>query len=112
MSYCKHGTDPEQVTCQPCELEYAKSKARLNPSTPAREMTLREHYAGLAMQGLCAGPAANGGFAQYKQLGMESADALLAKMAADIGDALLAELAKPVETPLDERGHPVGEQHE
>lgn len=57
-------------------------------------ISVREYYAGLAMQGLCAGPTANGGFAQYKELGMKSADALVAKMAVDIADALIAALAK------------------
>ena len=57
-------------------------------------LTVREHFAAMAMQGLCAGPAAKGSFSSYVELGMPSADALLAKMSVDIADALISELGK------------------
>lgn len=43
---------------------------------------LRQHYAGLAMQGLCSGP--------------NMKTSLIPAMAVEIADALIAELAKPV----------------
>jgi hypothetical protein len=50
-------------------------------------MTLREHYAGLAMQGIIAGPATD-------PLTIGDRESSVVEVAVAVADALLAELAK------------------
>lgn len=60
-------------------------------------ITLREYFAKAAMQGLRAGES---GDERWMSKG-------LAAQAVEDADALIAELAKPIETPLDTNGNPV-----
>lgn len=57
-------------------------------------LTIREHFAGLAMQGLLASPSYDG--QQFTTIAHDAVEA---------ADALIAELAKPKENRLDEYGN-------
>ena len=60
----------------------------------ASALTVREHFAAMAMQGLMGPAFAAGHFANYETFGMSSAEQMMAKIAVDSADALIAELAK------------------
>lgn len=96
MSFCKHGIDPEQVTCQQCEVEHAKSWVHLNPHTRASEMTLREAFAMSAMEGLLANHETPLDSEGREVREPEQIRQIIAECAVDYADALIAELAKPV----------------
>lgn len=65
-------------------------------------LTIRERFAMAAMQGILSNAFEN----------MPTHPVAVAPMAVSHADALLAELAKPIEQPLDENGRPVKSRHE
>lgn len=62
-------------------------------NTPAKEQTIREHYAGLAMQAVIA---KNPPCGEYHDVSDCDKPSLYARAAVFYADALIAELAKPV----------------
>lgn len=73
------------------ERTYIEARAQA-----VKGLTKREHFAAMALSGLCANPGHQDRRADYQ-----------ASDAVDYADALLAQLAKPQEPPLDARGNAV-----
>lgn len=90
MRLCKHGTDSEQFHCGQCWTEAQQTQSGGNGASLASEMTLREHFAALAMQGVLGNAALN----TLPTVSGEDAMLTIAKAAVRGADILLAELAK------------------